>query len=828
MEAYVDASKYGMYFNSTPPSTIASCISGSTAVTLAAALDFQDASAFPTGIGNGIVIHKCGAISGLRTPPAPTVTPYGILNGSTTYSYQFVAEDLSGGLTAASPVGVSTNGATLGFNTIALTGAVWNSTLNGQQIYACWGIHNLSLNAPITISGFSTAHFNGNYTVIAIPDPTHFVVASPQTPTVTSETKAATAMVLAYNILTMPALSVPNVVEGGGDTVLRWWVYRNGTLAFCVQARDPYYEDAGVNLNLGIVPRYIPTTPPVSAQNKYLAATIVSGGGTKNIVVADPAGNTLSGQLALHDNSQNLLAALSANRNSMAVQIPWSSNPPFNATTNFSNSKTSNTKLYIPSLQLNQPWVINTSGIVFEGASQNQGGSFVFDTQVRLSGNALPLVLSPNTFGASGWKFKNISFSANQLQQVGFVWDYEQSAFGLMMDNVSFGARSSSDNLNTPAAIFKGITESNLGMPGNRNSCGAPQISGGPPCLRFTTVSTAIQNSQVSIAGNIGINGFSMQGGGSSYQFDSLPFVNSGGNPSNVSGVTQIYIITGLREIGHGPFIRLITPQQGGSFWIKNVDDDAPNAAPGNGFVDNSYSTNGLSSFDFEDIMSSVSGQVLVAGRGKVFSKSSVFSAGTTESGFVNLSNFAGTGNVSVSGTSTVGFAMPAPPAPTVTLGAPGSCSSSCVAAGTYKYQISARDTAGHYSPTSPATSVTTDGTQTITVSWVPVPGQVSTYIARNGLFNDRFSGAPVNGTSFTDANFNSYSCSTPGCQNGISGALSSGMSANGISTSVLMLAPTPYVALGTPQNGVIKFCPDWDGGTGAYVRGLNGLWVCI
>jgi hypothetical protein len=58
METVVDASKYGMYFNNEPPATTASCVKGSTSVSLAAALDFQDASSFPgTGIGHGIVIH---------------------------------------------------------------------------------------------------------------------------------------------------------------------------------------------------------------------------------------------------------------------------------------------------------------------------------------------------------------------------------------------------------------------------------------------------------------------------------------------------------------------------------------------------------------------------------------------------------------------------------------------------------------------------------------------------------------------------------------------------------------------------------------------------
>ncbi len=70
-DPYNDLARYGGYFNNSPPSTTASCTNASTSVTLAAALDFQDASKFPgTNIGNGIVLYQSGAATGLTTPPA--------------------------------------------------------------------------------------------------------------------------------------------------------------------------------------------------------------------------------------------------------------------------------------------------------------------------------------------------------------------------------------------------------------------------------------------------------------------------------------------------------------------------------------------------------------------------------------------------------------------------------------------------------------------------------------------------------------------------------------------------------------------------------------
>src|SRR5713101_2924467 len=217
-----DMMRYGGYANASPPSTTASTTSGSTSVTLAVAQDFLDASSFPgTSVGHGIVIYKAGAVSGLTTPPAPTATPSGVTGGATTYNYKYVAEDLSGGLTAASAQGSTTTGAaTLGINTVNLSSVTWNSTLNGEQVYTCSGNCNIAVNSVIRVDGFTNNRFNGNYTVIA-QTVTTFTVYSPAAipPAVTSESSAATVKLLACNILTMPASSVASI-ETGGDTVL--------------------------------------------------------------------------------------------------------------------------------------------------------------------------------------------------------------------------------------------------------------------------------------------------------------------------------------------------------------------------------------------------------------------------------------------------------------------------------------------------------------------------------------------------------------------------------------------------------------------------------
>jgi hypothetical protein len=801
-DPYSDMGRYGGYFNSSPSLTTASCTKGSTSVTLASALDFQDASKFPgTNIGNGIVIYGCGAASGLTTPPAYSVVPFGITGGSTTYNYKVVAEDLQGGLTAASANGTTTTGpATLGVNSVTLTAASSNNTLNGEQVYTCSGNCNLSVNGPINIAGFTNAHFNGNYTIIATNGTNQFTVYSPAPNgyTVTSESASATAGVLACNILSMNTNGViPNTIQSGGETVMRWWVYRNGTLSFVVQGNDSYYEDCGTNMSASFIPSYVPSSPG-SAVNKYLATTIVSGGGTTSIVVANTAGVTASGQTALHDNSQNLLACMTASRNGTPCYIPLAANPPFEAATVFTSANSGSAHLLMPSLNLDQPWVVRGGGVFLEGQRNGGSASFLYNNAASISGNAFPLVEVLPT--SSGYQFENLQFNANKLQQIGFVLD-ASSIFGLLMDRIGFGSSNSTSNVNTPAAVIKGPTESTIGYPGNQNACSTAEIVLGPPCIRITTQSLATGGNAgtYAAAGSLKMHGWAFQGGGASLQIDSLPLLNSGGSSASLTQSGPYEVKDFLREIGKGPFIRLAYGGLGTIIRLERGDDDAPNAMPGNAFVDAAYTGNPTAIIDTYNLGTSVGGQVIASGGANVTTSGySQFAPGTTLSatppaggvGLVSGGNVTTAGNgvgIQASGISAVGYAMPRPNTPTVAVGAHGSCSVNCVAAGTYYYAIVANDTNGKNSlPSASSAAATTDGTQTVTVSWVPVAGQVTTGRARGtsptstGSLADTI-GTGVQETSYVDGTV-FYSVSPPSTSSANSASLSSaGLATSGI-----------------------------------------------
>src|SRR5260370_23485085 len=99
----------------------------------------------------------------------------------------------------------------------------------------------------------------------------------------------------------------------------------------------------------------------------------------------------------------------------------------------------------------------------------------------------------------------------------------------------------------------------------------------------------------------------------------------------------------------------------------------------------------------------------------------------------------------------------------------------------------------GHNSGVSPSTSVTTDGPQTITVSWIPVGGQVNTSrgrgsAANNILLTDSL-GTGIGGTSYTDLGSFFYTASLPSS----SSANSSSLSSAGLATTQITLTNSGF-----------------------------------
>jgi len=82
--------RYGGYFSASPPSTTASCTNASTSVTLAAALDFQDATKFSHQRRETASCSIGAAL--LQASPRRRRQTYALWGtaGATTYNYKYV------------------------------------------------------------------------------------------------------------------------------------------------------------------------------------------------------------------------------------------------------------------------------------------------------------------------------------------------------------------------------------------------------------------------------------------------------------------------------------------------------------------------------------------------------------------------------------------------------------------------------------------------------------------------------------------------------------------------------------------------------------------
>ena len=139
---------------------------GSNTLSLTSPIDFKD--------GEGIFIPNAGPLSSLVTPPAPTVSVAGGPRGNGTYGYQVVAIDSQNGGSAASSVGLVTNGPpTLGGLGPNASGAglpIYKASWIGISVTDVPGAHTYAIYRVQVPSGsnLSTGYL-GLYTITNTP-----------------------------------------------------------------------------------------------------------------------------------------------------------------------------------------------------------------------------------------------------------------------------------------------------------------------------------------------------------------------------------------------------------------------------------------------------------------------------------------------------------------------------------------------------------------------------------------------------------------------------------------------------------------------------------
>jgi hypothetical protein len=481
---YVDGTRFGMRAvsqNAVPavPGITLSCTSGSHNVTISSASTFQN--------GDGVALYGCGPGT-IAAPSAPTVAPSvlaaqtGLLldvngpTGATTYCYQLVARTYMGATNVSPETCTSTGPATLGLQTNTITSV---SLANNVATYTTSAPHGLVQYAHVNIAGVATlapgstiVPFNGWFLVATVADNTHFTV-NLLTDTRNGAVTAGTGGTVSYwNSIHITATETTNNyiyyvygrVTGGTKTIIGAMWPQDTTL----QGRlsDPTYlafDDLGSPFTtFPNPPFYIPTTVPTVATNDMLATTILSGAGTTSLVLADNAGNTISGQTILFDDAVTFLAAAKAAVNSGAgtagpLMIPMDGSGysfVFNSPISIGSGATN--KLIVlqkGNIWLNEP--ITTSNLAWYGQPAPLNGTISFANQVTPTTIYFGKV-SPGFFAVANTYFYDMTWF---LVNTNGALEYIQEAGGIPASgafrNVTF-VLSTGTSYSNMAAVFRG------------------------------------------------------------------------------------------------------------------------------------------------------------------------------------------------------------------------------------------------------------------------------------------------------------------------------------------------------------------------------------
>jgi hypothetical protein len=308
---WIDVSVYGARAVSAVPQTTLTCTSGSASVILTDASKFQN--------GDGVVAYGCGATNALLTPGAPNVRPsllsgpdttVDVVNapsgGSTTYTYEIVARDKNGGLTAAGTAGATSTGWTLGTQQATVTTLSRSDNTVTMNTSAANGA---AVGGIAFVTSSTDATFSGFFVIASVTGTTRFTFTQGMDTRAGASTSATGGTVEVYNCNHLSW----NAVAGAWQ----YYIYGRtpGSLVL-IGATLPgitQFSDCGPTMSAApTLPDFVPSTPPLHAINDYLATTILSGAGTTTLTLATAASNSVSGKTIKFDDGPALLNATTA------------------------------------------------------------------------------------------------------------------------------------------------------------------------------------------------------------------------------------------------------------------------------------------------------------------------------------------------------------------------------------------------------------------------------------------------------------------------------------------------------------------------------------
>ena len=683
-----------------------------------------------------------------------TVTPQGILNGSTTWNYKVVAIGFHGELSAASSAFTTTAGAaTLGVNsaTIAANGC---SESNGVLTVTTTANHNFQAGVPVNIPRNSTGSLGveGSWVIASVPSSTTFTVDNAVLSNGTYCPSGGTAQVVAKNLVQWTMQ--PYFVMG-------YYIYRaQGAGAYSLvgvaQGMDSSFLDWG--MAAPTIPSYVPSTPPSTPTNGILATTITNISGT-TVTLAANAVATVASATVNHDNTPNILSACaSAPMGTNGGTIFFSSSNPMgsayliNSPLLLSTGCPQNTRFQLNAqLLINYPIIPNT-GNMFVGSPEGSGGngsgpSFQRYVTTRLQGNAYPMfLLEPGVSGSV--TFQHFNAQCSHVYQSCFVQDQDNS--GNNTADVTY------DNVYTSGG--NGSQPFKMGGGFNFNwrfgSIGCASAAWGVPPALWDVVDMGLGAFSQQLGGIVEFYYTWM--GGSEWLFD------AGGVSVLSAGPGHMTFYEVLDESSFYPALRFnLGSNPAASIHIERMTYADLLGGLATPMIDVTGSTR-LDGFRVIEPFCATGQQGLFSGapQGGIDYLNSAFGGCnpglpsttpiiTTNLGSPSLTRTYANVPVSVTGTGQflVPLAVPAAPALVVTSG--GS-----VPVGPHTYSITAIDLNGNQTTVGPSASATaTSGNQTITVTPPALPsGSVGYVPYRDGVQATTSSCLPISGaTPFVD-----------------------------------------------------------------------------
>lgn len=806
--------------------------------------------------GEYVTIFHAGPSCRLSVPNAPSVRSsvnaggletIPARSGSAGFAYEIVAADKFGCYTAASVPGSISSGNALGVQTTSINSG---TRTNNLQTVETTTAHGLVVGQLVYIKYFSTsdASFEGTWKVYTVPDRTHFTFLSSLDSRAGASTSFTGGTVVSFNANTISWTAVPGA--------WKYYIYgRTGEkFALIGQTLFPYWVDYGSPMNDNqTFPAWIPAAAPSVGANDHVTTRIVSGGGTRTLLLAANASASLSGAAIKSDDGPALRAAAVVT-NGGRVYIP-----PAGIVLNS----------YV---QLNQQFFnynLDMAGTI------TLNDTLEFDGSVSVTSSGTPANMAFNwastpQFTGTAYPLINTTSGANHFEKVAFnctarngCLDYAAIADDSNINDTfeyvywATGAGQTSDCIGQNAIFATGGFSFRFRFNTFATSPCGPNAESSVGLSPIPSIVLTPRLSDNTPTGNVGIQSCWFLNRGA-FDFDSgsstlgVPYgwMNDAQTQNSLMPILQ-FTGTGLAQ---GDFaIHGITPADYPTAMVANYTDKTVSGINVSEITGVQGGKNFFTGNPFTGVVGSniranlgINRDVTIGGAATSFIVDGVFNTEPTGStpgggdiGFQNFNALTSIGNtykLFVNGTR--------PAAATCVVGAGGAIAPNT----TYSFAVAPvwwDNSVGGFGPFINKCT-TTAGSRTITINWTAIPGVKGYYLAVVGPHGLYASGPlpPTNrceawgayqyatSTSFVWTGSNSYNCG--GSLPAAPGGGPTMMNAGGFYAPQLLLTPVLFKNLGTSDNFTIKMCADCTistpcagGGTGALAKRLNNIWVC-